>query len=317
MNTKKYAILTAGYLMLLSVLLLRPLTILAQTSVKASIDSRSITIGDPLHLFLEVTHHEQDGKLLWPALPQLSGLEITDTGKVDSLAGANGQVLYKQKLTLTGFDSGAYVVPPVTFTVQTPDGQVHTYQTDSAVISVQTIAVDTTKPVRPIKDIIQVPKVWWEYWPWALAALLAGVVIFFLWRWLRKRARTPRKSRKPLEQPHEKALRMLEEMSLEAYEEKGMLKEYYTDLTNILRIYLEERYNIAAAELTTDDLLKLAKQNRELKKIRQELKQVFVMADLAKFAKAVPDHAEQVACMDAATRMIYKTTREQQEGAES
>lgn len=289
---------------------------MAQTKVKASVDSRRIAIGEQLHLFLEVNHKEQDGKLLWPAVPQFNGLEIVDTGKVDSLAGADGQVLYKQKLTLTGFDSGTYTIPPVAFKVQTPEGQEIVLNTDSTSVTIQSVLVDLDKPIRPIKDIIKVPKAWWEYWPWALGILLAATVIFFLWRWLRRRSKTTRKLRGPVEQPHEKALRMLEEMSHKPYEAEGLLKEYYTDLTNILRTYLEERYGIAAAELTTDDLLKLAKQNRELKKIRQELKQVFVMADLAKFAKAAPEHLEQVACMDAATKIIYKTkSREPEEGA--
>jgi hypothetical protein len=315
MNRKNYFHLTLGCLLLLSILL-QPFVTMAQTTVKASVDSRRIAIGEQLHLFLEVSHREQDGKLVWPAVPQFSGLEIVDTGKVDSLSGANGQVLYKQKLTLTGFDSGTYIIPPVAFTVQGPDGQEKVLTTDSTSITIQTVQVDLQKPIRPIKDIIQVPKAWWEYWPWAVGALLAAAVLFFLWRWLRKRSRTPRKLRGPVEQPHEKALRMLEEMSHKPYEEQGLIKEYYTDLTNILRTYLEERYGIAAAELTTDDLLKLAKQNRELKKIRQELKQIFIMADLAKFAKAAPEHQEQVACMDAATKIIYKTkSREPEEGA--
>lgn len=314
MNRKNYFPIISRCLLLLTILL-RPWATMAQTTVKANVDSRRIAIGEQLHLFLEVNHKEQDGKLVWPALPQLDGLEIVDTGKVDSLSGADGQILYKQKLTLTGFDSGTYVIPPVAFKVISSDGQEKVWNTDSTSVMVQSVAVDLNKPIRPIKDIIKVPKAWWEYWPWAVAVVLAAVVLFFLWRWLRKRSKTPRKLRGPVEQPHEKALRMLEEMTHKPYEAEGLLKEYYTDLTNIIRTYLEERYGIAAAELTTDDLLKLAKQNRELKKIRQELKQIFVMADLAKFAKAAPEHLEQVACMDAATKIIYKTkSREPEEG---
>lgn len=316
MNKKKSFYTAAGPLLFLLILLSGAGRVRAQTTVKATLDGRQIKIGDQLHLFLEVNHKEQEGRLQWPALPQLNGLEIVDTGKVDSAAGGDGQFLYKQKLTLTGFDSGAYVVPPVAFKVLAPDGKVHEYLSDSFTVQVQTIAVDTSKPVKPIKEIIEVPKSWWEYWPWVLGVLLGAGLLTALWIWLRKHGRKPRKSKLPAEKPHEKALRLLEEMSLKPYDAQGLIKEYYTDLTHILRTYLEERYGIAAAELTTDELLKLAKQNRELKKIRQELKQIFVMADLAKFAKAAPERSEQLACMDAATKIIYKTAQQQQEGSD-
>lgn len=285
----------------------------AQTQVAAKTDAAKILIGEQFHVFLEVKHNPQDGRLFWADMPVLKGLEIVDTGSVDSTI-VGKDILYKQKLTLTGFDSGVYVIPPMSFKVVPADGPAASYVSDSFVLNVQTVAVDTTKAIKPIKDIIEVEKEWWEYWPWAVAGIALLALIIAAFYFLGRRKTQVLKPKRPKERPHEKALRRLAEIAGTSYFEEGKIKEYYTDLTNVLREYMEERFGISAAELTTDELLKLAKSQQDLKKIRTELKQIFRTADLAKFAKASPDQAEHLACMDAATKIINKTKTVQQEG---
>ncbi|RQO29753.1 hypothetical protein DBR32_14300 [Taibaiella sp. KBW10] len=285
----------------------------AQTIVSAKTDAQKIVLGDQFHLFIEVKHHPKDGQLFWADLPTLKGLEIVDTGKVDSAVSGN-EILYKQKLTLTGFDSGVYAIPKMSFKVVPAEGDAKAYDTDSFIIGVQTVAVDTSKAIKPIKEIIPVAKEWWEYWPWVAGGLAAvALIVLFIYLWRHRKVKAVKEQRAP-EKAHEKALRMLAEIARTDYFEQGKIKEYYTDLTNVLRMYMEDRFGIAAAELTTDELLKLAKNQRDLKKIRSELKQIFLTADLAKFAKASPDQAEHMACMDAATKIINKTKAQQEEG---
>ena len=283
--------------------------VFGQTQVSAKVDRSNIVIGDQFYLTIEASSNNL--QLKWPALPALQGLEIVDTGRIDSAKNGDGLVL-RQRLTLTGFDSGAYVIPPLVFNSST--GQ--PVLTDSIVITVQTIAVDTTKPIKPIKDIIAVKKLWWEYWPWFLAVLAAvalGFLIYYLLK-KRKKEKEAETTRMPPERAHEKALRRLMELSRSSYLKEGKIKEYYTDLSNVLRDYLDERFGIPAPELTTDQLLKIAKQQTFLRKIRPELKEVFRTADLAKFAKASPSEEEHQQCLDAATRAVNRTKMQPQEG---
>jgi len=243
----------------------------------------------------------------------MQGLEIVDTGTVDSAL--NGKdLIYKQKLTLTGFDSGIYVIPAFDFPVVEPSGNVVNIQTDTLSLVVQTIPVDTTAAIKPIKDIEEVERDWWVYWPWFLAGLAACVVLVFLLIRIFKAISRKRKAPKNVEKPDQKALRLLQELKTMPLEGEDGQKQYFSMLTQVVKDYIEARYGISIAEMTTDELLKVAKQNSELRPLRTELKLIFRTADLAKFAKATPGTEAQDLCLDAAVLLVRKTPIAREEG---
>jgi len=285
----------------------------AQVKATAKTDAKQIEIGDQFHLFLEVQVPNGSGKLSWAKLPEMQGLEIVDTGTVDSAL--NGKdLIYKQKLTLTGFDSGIYVIPAFDFPVVEPSGNVVNIQTDTLSLVVQTIPVDTTAAIKPIKDIEEVERDWWVYWPWFLAGLAACVVLVFLLIRIFKAISRKRKAPKNVEKPDQKALRLLQELKTMPLEGEDGQKQYFSMLTQVVKDYIEARYGISIAEMTTDELLKVAKQNSELRPLRTELKLIFRTADLAKFAKATPGTEAQDLCLDAAVLLVRKTPIAREEG---
>lgn len=293
----------------------------AQTSVKAFTDSRKILIGDQVRVFLEVKPSSEKDVIRWAKMPDsLSGLEIVEKGKIDTIR-SKDSFLLRQRLLVTGFDSGSYYIPSFQFQVMT-NGQSMVYHTDSILIQVQTIAVDTTKAFKPIKEIVEVKWSILDYWGIMLAALILVVFALFVWIYFYKN----RKTRMPAlraklipETPHEKALRLLQELKEKQLPEQGRSKEYFVELSDIVRIYLEERFGIMAMEQTTDELLALLKKQHdakaELRKVRPELKLILRTSDLAKFAKANPLPHEYSACMAAAVEVIHRTQFKPEEGA--
>jgi large-conductance mechanosensitive channel len=291
-------------------------------SVKAFTNERKIVIGDQVHLFLEVKPNAKSDKIQWAAMPDsIHGLEIVEKGKIDTVVDGNSYSL-KQRLLVTGFDSGKYYIPSFHFQI-TANGQVSQYATDSLPIEVQTVAVDTAKAFKPIKGIQDVKFSIWDYWKELLAALLliafiAFLVIYFI---KNKNTKIPEKELKaPPEKAHEKALRLLSELKEKQYMQQGKGKEYFTEMSDIVRTYLEERFGITAMEQTTDELLSLLKKQTdskaELRKIRPELKLILRTADLAKFAKANPLPDEYEASYAAALEVIRRTQFKEEEAGQ-
>ncbi|MFT4061131.1 MAG: hypothetical protein QM642_02100 [Edaphocola sp.] len=259
-------------------------------SVKAYTDAPKIVIGDQVKLWLELNLPNAQQPAQWPAVPEQlgSGLELVEKGKIDTLKSGGGLVL-KQRLLVTGFDSGSYFIPSFSFQV---GGKV--LATDSIALYIQTIAVDTTKDFKPIKEIVTVPFSIWDYWYVMLAMALLVAFGIFIWYYFKKNKanKIPVVQRVPPEKAHEKALRLLSELKGKDYSLKGNSKQFFSELSDVLRTYLEERFNIPAMEQTTDELMnnlkKLDDSKAELRKVRGDLKTVLNTSDLAKFAKANP-----------------------------
>lgn len=255
----------------------------AQTAT-ATLDSARITVGSATTLTLEV-RAPQGVAVQWPALPDsLEGLEILSRGKVDTVRDAAG-ILYRQRAQLTGFDSGVFEVPPISFGMQS--GSI---ETTPIPLIVHTLAVDTAKPFRPIKDILEVPGSWMDNWPYLLTGLaLAGLFLFFL---LRKKSPPKPEKPKPVKGASATALQALQELEKSGLAERGEMKEFFSRASDILRRYLEGRFSIRALEEPTDDLLRDIRKNGTLKPQAGALQEFFLTADLAKFAKSIPTTAE-------------------------
>lgn len=316
LSRKIFSYITAGLLLLMAG------KGYAQSSARAFTDGRKILIGDQVKLWLEVKPTDKTDKISWAAIPDtLNGLEIVEKGKIDTLRNAD-TFLLRQRLLVTGFDSGSYYIPSFSFGV-THNGSTDTLHTDSILIQVQTIPVDTTKAFKPIKEIVPVKWSIWDYWLVIVAALvLIGFGIFvWIYFYKNKGTKVPAGQKVPPEKAHEKALRLLQELKEKQLWEQGQSKAYFSELSDIVRIYLEERFGIPAMEQTTDELLALLKKQHdaraELRKLRPELKLILRTADLAKFAKASPLPQEHSACMEAAVAVVQQTKVQPGEGAAS
>lgn len=301
----------AKKIVIIVLLLLADISSYAQDA-KAGIrlDPPQILVGDQARLFIEVQNNEKAGKLQWAAIPDtFNNLEVIERGKIDTLR--QGDVYtYKQRVIITGFDSGVFKIPAFQFSVIHAGNTASIVQTDSLQLLVQTVAVDTTQPIKPIKGIILVKSSWLDYiWYFIGAAIFIILLVFVIIYFIRnKKAVLPVINKGPVETLQEKTLRLLAEVEAQKLWEKGQVKEYYVQVTDVLRNYIEARFNTAALELTTDELLESALRIKEMLPYRGLLGGILYTADLAKFAKSEPLPAEHIATMEQAKEFVNLTT---------
>ncbi|WP_285009088.1 hypothetical protein [Pedobacter faecalis] len=268
--------------------------------VAAVLDTGVIALGDQtvLRLSAEVVRGK---RVSLPALTDTisSKIVIAAAGKADTSDLKNGQDLIRieQAYTITSFEPGLHQVPGFTFEA---DGK--TYTTDPLPLQVTSVQVDTTKAIFDIKQPLGVS---YTFLDWLSdnkvlvgAGLLLILLLGLLWYYFRRR--------KPAEKPvpqepvlaaHVEALQKLDELNAKKLWQQGQVKAFYSDLTEILKIYLERRFRISAQEHTTDEILNalkgLEKVDGDLSAAdRAALGQILSEADLVKFAKAVPAPGE-------------------------
>jgi hypothetical protein len=155
---------------------------------------------------------------------------------------------------------------------------------------VNTVAVDTTLAIKDIKEPLKAPLTFMEILPWLAGGLGVLLIIgLVIWIVVRKRKNKPVFGPvKPIVPAHVKALKSLEKLRDERIWQQGKIKEYHTRLSDIVRIYLWDRYRIQAIEMTTTETME-AVQKIELTEVnRNELSQILRLADLVKFAKYQP-----------------------------
>lgn len=289
------------YIVLILLATLPGINAYAQPEVTTKVDTRQLTVGDQLRYFIEAKPAKNE-RLIWATIPDtFNNLEVVEKGKIDTLNN-DGIISYKQRLLITGWDSGMYVIPSFEFTSSPKQGNPYKVATDSFTIIVQTVPVDTTQPFKPIAEILEVEVTWLDYIKenkeYVISAmLLIAIIIFLIYYFSKKKANQEPAPAPPayVETPNEKAMRMLAELEQKELWQNDQVKQYYTELTNILRTYITERFRTPAMELTSDELLTVARRNKDMTRHMEGLSTILQTADMAKFAKAQPlpqEHAD-------------------------
>jgi len=249
-------------------------------TVTTSVDTTHIRIGE--QIIYQVGVNKIDN-VIFPKLDSISKLEVVSSS-IDTLK--NNLI---KKYSITSFDSGNYVIPQQKVLVnQVP------YYTDSLLIKVATVKVDTTKQkMYPIKNIQKEPYVFDDVVPylwWVLLAIaLIGLIVYLLLR--KKKISIKRKPKIP---PYIQALTRLKNLDSKQLLKNHKIKLYYIELTDIVRKYIEEELHIPALEHTTDELLETIIDFKKIDTLQindeiiKKLKGLLEEADLVKFAKALP-----------------------------
>jgi hypothetical protein len=291
----------------------------AQTSPEATLDKDRIMIGQQAGLTLSVTYRVDDGgaaAIGWPALGDTltAHVEVVKDTGVDTILPdkAGDPYLFRQVRTLaiTSWDSGYWAIPPFRFTV---NGD--TVETKALLLSVNTVQVDTAGAIKDIKEIYEVPMTWkdWlrENWPWVAGGAALAVATFFVIRYLRRRARRPRAEvpeQQVAEPLHVRTLAALEEIGRRNLWQQGLVKQYQSEVTDVLRAYIEERFQVPAMESTTDELLAALNMSSMSASQREQLANILRMADMVKFAKWTPLPVENEQLLAGAVKLVQQTT---------
>ena len=273
-------------------------------------DSSSILIGDHLGVTLLIAHDKQT-TINWPAFQgNLGKFEILSAGEITRVENEMN-IQEQQRLLITQFDSGAYYLPSLALSFMREGDTLPDYAfPDSLPIEVRTVAVDTSQAIKPIKDILAAPITFEELLPYfimgGIALLLIGLVLYFLV--FRKKKEVPVFKPKPvIILPYDQAMSKLAHLEREKLWQAGNIKEYYSQLTEILREYMEGQFKIPALESTTDEIIRDLRDKPLKQSLKSTVGELFQGADLAKFAKFKPGPSENLAAMETARQFVKES----------
>lgn len=264
-------------------ILISTISFAQKSMVKAEIDTTNIRIGEQFNLKISINETEN---VILPKL-QLKGLEVIDSTKIDTIK--NSLI---RRYILTGFDSGAFYIPQQQIFVKN-----QAYLTDSLLVNVATVPVDTTKIKKfPIKSIKSEPYTFDDFkmYIYIALAILAIIAFWIYWFVIRKRKEEEEAPTYRTLPPYEEAIYRLNELDEKLLWQNNKVKEYYSELTEIVRGYIERELKVPALENTTDEVLSMLKDFKDAETIQtsketiDKLKDLLREADLVKFAKSKP-----------------------------
>ena len=253
--------------------------------VSVATDTTNIRIGEQ---FLFKIVIKDTANVIFPEkLENLTKLEVVKDIKIDTFKNS----LIKKYL-MTGFDSGAFYIPTQQIFIKN-----RAYLSDSVLINVATIAVDTSqqKPF-PIKSIQTEPLVYDDFKPYVIWVILALLLVGLFIYYLKTRKKPEIKEIESINTlpPYEEALEKLQELDDKLLWQNNEIKKYYSELTEIVRVFIEKELEIPALEITTFELISLLSDYNTPKNINitketvHKLNALLQEADLVKFAKSTP-----------------------------
>lgn len=291
--------------------------------VSATLDSTTLFIGDQTDLHLRAIG-EVGEQVAMPVLDKelIPGVEIVDRTIVDTLSLKDGRVQYDQYLTVTSFEDSLFYIAPLPF-VSGDD----TVWSDGLTLNVvQPFEMDTTDmAITDIKGVYKAPVWWWGIFRWVLlAVLLAGVGVagYYLITYLQRRKLEEAGNEvvtEPLRPADEVALEKLDAIKEKKIWQQGQVKEYYTQLTDVVREYIACRFEVSSVEQTSDETLRdIRPLLSERKDLYDQLRKMLTLADLVKFAKwsTTPDENE-LSLRNAYTFVKETTIKSLEDGAEA
>ena len=291
--------------------------------VSATLDSTTLFIGDQTDLHLRAIGEvgEQVAMLVLDK-ELIPGVEIVDRTIVDTLSLKDGRVQYDQYLTVTSFEDSLFYIAPLPF-VSGDD----TVWSDGLTLNVvQPFEMDTTDmAITDIKGVYKAPIWWWGIFRWVLLTLLlagVGVAGYYLITYLQRRKREEEGNvvmTEPLRPADEVALEKLDAIKEKKIWQQGQVKEYYTQLTDVVREYIARRFEVSSVEQTSDETLRdIRPLLSERKDLYDQLRKMLTLADLVKFAKwsTTPDENE-LSLRNAYTFVRETTIKSLEDGAEA
>lgn len=256
--------------------------------VTTSVDTTRNKIGAEFKLTLKTSVNKTD-KVVFPKAKNFGALEVIESYKIDTIKSNDKYELIK-KYGLTQFDSGKYTIPRMPILINGKPTL-----SDSIKVEVNDVKVDTLKQkMYDIKDIApaESDSNWWKY----LLGILIIAGLGYLGYWLfKKYYKKPEKEEEIVfKSPIEKATSLLQQLERKELWQRGEVKSYYSELTDIARNYIEEEIQIPAMESTTSELIVGLRNAAKKKKLKlsaetvANLEKVLKQADLVKFAKVKP-----------------------------
>lgn len=284
-----------------------------QSVIVATMDSTHLLIGEQTRIQLEIAA-DKNNQLQIPLIPDtlMKGIEVLEISNPDTIDIGNNRVQIKYDYLITSFDSALYLIPPFKLIAG-----VDTFYSNQLALKVSTLPVDTeSKNIYDIKDVITPKFVWGDYMNILFYILglciLILIIVYIIFRKKKQKPLFPFKKEEEIKlPPHTKALLALDEIKSEKLLLQGKEKEYHSRISDIIRKYIEERFDTTAMEMTSGQILSQMRSVSDVDYVYDKLKQLLLLADLVKFAKYYPPLDENELSMMNAYLFVNETKIEE------
>ncbi|PCH97315.1 MAG: hypothetical protein COB85_02810 [Bacteroidetes bacterium] len=255
----------------------------------AVMDTNEILIGDQIELLLLVETSPGitvDLPILVDVL--VEGIEIISQSEVDTSYASDSNIKLSKTYLITSFDSGFYAIPPFLITLLGDSNVIA--ETEALLLTVRTLEVDTTQAIMDIKAPLEAPYTIEELLPYAITIVAIILLLLLAYRLYKKYMERKKEPEIPevLISPYIKALENLKTLENKKLWQNNKVKLYYTELTEIVRTYIEESFGIIAMEMTSDEILASIDHVGIEGTTKTKLRQILSQADMVKFAKGKP-----------------------------
>lgn len=290
----------------------------AKVSVTARLDSVNLLMGKLTTLSLEVVQDKgkPGGFPMFKDVDPSKGyvgvcgdsIELRTSYKADTIELGSNRIQINYQVPLQAFDSGTFRLPQFVYVSESDSAR-----SNALTLNVVPVNVTAEDPIAGFAQVADpenssvldvVPD--WIYDYWWIILILALAIIGALWAMKRYKKEGTVLKKKPQPSPYEVAITKLRELKSKNLWEQGMEKEYFTQLTEILRVYLDRRFGINAMEMTSREIMDHL-YNSDVKDKRDYVRQILSVADFVKFAKVRPLPADNIAAYDNAVKFIEET----------
>ena len=256
---------------------------------KAKLDSVTLLMGKTTTLHMEITQ-DKNARGFFPGeqLDTLNAMvEIAERPAADTVDLDNNRIQINRDLIIQSFDSGMWIIKPIPYVVN--GDTAYSNQLTLKVIPVDVSKMEDVNDIKPVEEVPfnlldWLPDYWWL---WLLGLLLIAAALWAYLKYFKKGVNPLKPSKKRLP-PYEEAMINLQNLKAAQLWQKGQEKDYFTGLTDILRVYIDRRFHINAVEMTSSQIIDTLKKNEETKAVNEQLEMILEIADIVKFANARP-----------------------------
>jgi hypothetical protein len=257
-----------------------------------------LTVGDRFDMTLVVTS-PSPSLVTGPLADSMGMFAVGDEKRTTARRSGSAETTYR--LSVAGFKPGTHRLPVFTFLVLTGP-KTDTLRSDTGSVTIASLLPGTMKDINGLKPAETFP----NYWLWAVPGLvlLLGALAWIGRRLYRRFERSRALALAPLP-PWEEALRVLDAMPWREWLEAGQFKRYYYALSEVLKRYIERRFEFQAAEQTTTEMLAAMRLHKT--PMRDDVAKFFTRSDLVKYSKVVPPQDEAQFAIDQVREFVMRT----------
>jgi len=301
--------------------LLFKISIGQKINISAALDSTKIRIGEQVKLDLYVSYSAKQNnlKIQWPNIADTitDKIEVISVSAIDTTSPdkSNPDIIQQhQQITISAYDSGYFAIPGFKFFIN--NDSANAFYSQSLFLEVHTVPTDSsitkTKDIKPPFAEAFNWKWYSKYFYWGFTLLVIIILIILITIYFTKKNKiVVLKSEKPKIPAHIIALQSLEKIKNEQIWKEEKTKEYYSSISDTIRLYIEERFKVNALESTTAEIMKAFRSQVVDKESKDKLQQLLMLSDLVKFAKQFPIISEHTFTLQNAFDFVNETKREE------